>query len=175
MDVDLAKQRLEYPLLQAAGLLTPEKAAAWGKSEPRIRTNLLYKQQKFNLLREESEGYSKLSLELASSMGPAHDARTALPIEPESVLRTRAERTITNIQSLIGYFDLDPTRALDVLLDAFQDNIVTHNAFFLQVLRLSPWCAGLPMHSEAGSESARTNIVPQIMGFKFSWYAVSGA
>lgn len=41
-----------------------------------------YKQQKFNLLREETEGYSKLEVELLSGMGRPHDSRTARPAEP---------------------------------------------------------------------------------------------
>jgi THO complex subunit 2 len=40
-----------------------------------------YKQQNFNLLREESEGYAKLVTELISNLGPAHDPATALPTE----------------------------------------------------------------------------------------------
>ena len=41
-------------------------AVGWKKKEVRINTRLVYTQNKFNLLREESEGYSKLVVALAA-------------------------------------------------------------------------------------------------------------
>lgn len=43
------------------------------------------------------------------------------------------------VQALIGYFDLDPTRTLDIILDVFSDNIVHHHHFFRDLMRASPW------------------------------------
>ena len=40
---------------------------------------------------------------------------------------------------MIGYFDLDPNRALDIILDVFSVNIATHWHFFLALLTCSPW------------------------------------
>lgn len=40
---------------------------------------------------------------------------------------------------LIGYFDLDPNRALDIILDVLTVNITTHYTFFLSLLSFSPW------------------------------------
>jgi THO complex subunit 2 len=43
--------------------------------------------------------------------------------------------------SLIGYFDLDPNRALDMILDVLSIHLVTHYSFFLALLSFSPWSA----------------------------------
>ena len=98
-----------------------------------------YKQNKFNLLREQSEGYSKLTTELTSSLGPAHSSATARPIEPYDVIEARARPVWERVVSLIGYFDLDPNRALDVILDVLSVHLATHLSFFLALLSFSPW------------------------------------
>lgn len=82
LSTELLKQRLDVPLLQLAGILTSQGGTIWIRTEARTKTSLLYKQQKYNLLREESEGYSKLEVELLSSMGNPHSSRTAQPAEP---------------------------------------------------------------------------------------------
>lgn len=71
----------------------------------RTKTRLFFKQQKFNLLREENEGYAKLMTELCQTTGPM-------------------DVVMTEVRSLIGYFDLDPNRVLDLILDAceFREN-----------------------------------------------------
>lgn len=184
LDTDTLRLQLDLPLLQASGLVAADRRAYWNKTEPRLRASLLYKQQKFNLLREETEGYSKLALELTNNMGPPHDARTARPIELRSDIVARAEQTVLRVKALIGYFDLDPSRALDIILDAFQDNIATHHVFFRELLRASPWGDGARAaklddaytgsYTPAGESSpSRGNVVAQILGFKFAWYSVS--
>ncbi|CAL8086593.1 unnamed protein product [Calicophoron daubneyi] len=72
----------------------------------RTKTRLFFKQQKFNLLREEDEGYAKLITELCQAVGP---------MEP----------VMMQVRSLIGYFDLDPNRVLDLILDVceFRENM----------------------------------------------------
>ena len=192
---DFLKQKLDTPLLQLSGLMTPAMATAWTRTEPRIKTALLYKQQKFNLLREESEGYSKLQVELLSSMGAPHDARTARPAEPMESVTRRAETANRNVKALIGYFDLDPARTLDIILDTFADNILYYHVFFREFLRLSPW--GPDEQGDANRSGASSNgddqhgkkpllpdgsfesrpegassICAHILGFKFAWYAV---
>lgn len=44
---------------------------------------------------------------------------------------------------LIGYFDLDPNRALDIILDVLTVNITTHYTFFLSLLSFSPWARSI--------------------------------
>lgn len=60
---------------------------------------------KFNLLREESEGYAKTIAELFS--GDKYND----PL-----------RTLSRLQKLIGQFNLDPNRVIDILLDCFEAN-----------------------------------------------------
>lgn len=99
-----------------------------------------YKQNKFNLLREQSEGYSKLAADLVGSLGPPHDPSTGLPSEGLTALLARAQGAWERVVSVIGYFDLDPNRTLDVVLDIFSVNIASHWQFFLALLAHSPWC-----------------------------------
>jgi THO complex subunit 2 len=105
-------------------------------SDSRTRS---YKQNKFNLLREQSEGYSKLSVELTSSLGPAHSHADARPVESYASIEDRARQVWEKVISLIGYFDLDPNRALDIILDVLSVNVATHYTFFLALLSFSPW------------------------------------
>ena len=98
-----------------------------------------YKQNKFNLLREHSEGFSKLITEVTSALPSPHSPATALPLEPSSIAPERVQPIWERIVSLIGYFDLDPNRALDVILDLFSAYLTTHWSFFLVLLSLSPW------------------------------------
>ncbi|KAF7355034.1 THO complex subunit 2 [Mycena sanguinolenta] len=132
-------ERLDTTISANVGLI-PDKNA-FDKKEIRTRTGLFYKQNKFNLLREQSEGYSKLTAELTSSLGPAHSAATGLPVESYTSIEDRARPVWEKVISLIGYFDLDPNRALDMILDVLSVHLVTHYSFFLALLSFSPWAA----------------------------------
>lgn len=87
---------------------------------------------KFNLLREENEGFAKLIVEL-----------TQLNINSQNL-----ELVSQNIQRLIGYFSLCPSRALDLLLTAFEHR--PSNLAYLALLQ------------KFGSQHSIT----QILGFK---------
>ena len=76
-----------------------------------------YTQIKFNLLREENEGFAKLIVEISQ-----------LNINASNV-----DLVKQNIQKLIGYFSLDPSRALDLLFTAFENKI--NNLAYLTLLR----------------------------------------
>lgn len=91
------------------------------------------------MLREQSEGYTKLTTDLVGSLGPPHAAATGLPTESLSATETRAHSAWERVVSLIGYFDLDPNRALDVILDVFSVNLASHHQFFMALLSFSPW------------------------------------
>lgn len=97
-----------------------------------------YKQNKFNLLREQSEGYSKLSTELIHYIGPPHN-HSGFPVEDTSAIEVRARGAWDKIIGLIGYFDLDPSRALDITLDVLSTHVATHYTFFLTLLKISSW------------------------------------
>ncbi|KAM3363868.1 THO complex subunit 2-like [Capsicum galapagoense] len=82
------------------------KAADLKSKEVRVNTRLLYQQTKFNLLREESEGYAKLV--------------TLLCQIPEGSTQNASAATVGIIKSLIGHFDLDPNRVFDIVLECFE-------------------------------------------------------
>lgn len=67
------------------------------KYQQQQNTRTQYEQDKFNLQREENEGYSKLVVQL---------------IQPSlcSVTDHDLSNLVLNIQQLIGYFNLDPNR-----------------------------------------------------------------
>lgn len=61
----LTKERLDYETSSEAGILPNLKLAQ--TKFIKLKTRLFYKQQKFNLFREESEGYAKLVTELTQN------------------------------------------------------------------------------------------------------------
>ncbi|OCB90862.1 hypothetical protein A7U60_g1886 [Sanghuangporus baumii] len=137
VDPYLCRERLDTALLTSSGLIADK--VLFEKKEVRARTGLFYKQNKFNLLREQSEGYTKLTTDLIGSLGPPNDLSSALPVESFEAAQSRAASVWERVVSLIGYFDLDPNRALDIILDVFSVNIATHWHFFLSLLACSPW------------------------------------
>ena len=96
-----------------------------------------YKQQKYNLFREECEGYAKLVTELNQ------DLSTTCPAEILEV-----------IKSIIGYFNLDPNRVLDIILESFECQLDQHD-FFIELLR------------EYTPDKYTLN---ELLGFKFKFY-----
>ena len=69
-----------------------------------MNTKLVYNQQKYNLLREESEGYAKV-LTVLNNFGATALSERSTP------------DVVVALQSLIGCFDLDPNRVFDLVLD----------------------------------------------------------
>ncbi|XP_017222292.2 THO complex subunit 2 [Daucus carota subsp. sativus] len=98
------------------------KAADLKSKEVRVNTRLLYQQTKFNLLREESEGYAKLI--------------TLLCGRPEASSQNGSAATVGIIKSLIGHFDLDPNRVFDIVLECFE--LQPDNVVFLDLIPIFP-------------------------------------
>ncbi|MCJ1389074.1 THO complex subunit 2 [Xylographa bjoerkii] len=119
----LMREELESSLLEHLGLIR----STFVRMGIRRQTNLLYRQSNYNLLREETEGYSKLITELFTTSG------NELP-SAEVV-----EDTFERVKAMIGTFDLDVGRALDVTLDVFAALLVKHHRFFVKYLRVSSW------------------------------------
>jgi THO complex subunit 2 len=90
---------LDPLILQKCGLLPDPKLLT--KKISKLNTELYYKQQKYNLLQEESEGYTKL---LTVLFGDLIDV------------------TPTKMREYMGNFDLDPNRVLDILFDLLDDH-----------------------------------------------------
>ncbi|GAA5874250.1 hypothetical protein JCM16303_005789 [Sporobolomyces ruberrimus] len=185
---EAALERLEMTIISELDFIQDSRTFA--RIEVRQRTALFYKQQKFNLLREESEGYAKLVVELLGNMGPAHDVKTAKSRETQHERTRRAVSVNDKVKSLIGNFDLDPTRTLDIFLDTFSDQIVEHYQFFLDFLTVSPWAPKSKRNptsvatngmDEKGKQKALpvevdlehdegSDTIAQILGFKFGYY-----
>jgi THO complex subunit 2 len=120
---DLMRMVLEQPVLESLGLVQ----STYKRLYARYITNLHYRQANFNLLREESEGYSKLKTELF----------TTCSTEPPKADAVKA--TFEKVKALIGTFDLDVGRVLDVTLDVFAAVLVKQFRFFIKFLRVSSW------------------------------------
>lgn len=115
--------QLDTPLLQSLGLVRE----TFTRIGIRKQTNLLYRQSNYNLLREESEGYSKLITELFTTSNN----------EPPS--SEVVEDTFERVKAMIGAFDMDVGRVLDVTLDVFAAVLVKQYRFFVKLLRASSW------------------------------------
>lgn len=88
-------------MLVEAGIIRDEDSHQ--KRMIKVNTNLVYKQQKYNLLREEVEGYAKLTLALQQQQQPS--------------------QLSAEVFSIIGHFDLDPNRVLDIILDVYEQKV----------------------------------------------------
>lgn len=128
-------ERLSDDTLEQISLINSRQN--FQKRSVRTKTRLFFKQQKFNLLREESEGYAKLIVELSKPM-------------------TTTDNFMTHVRSLIGYFDLDPNRVLDIILDACEIRCDMHE-FFIELIKLY--------------KLDRTYLT-HILGHKFHFYQV---
>ena len=86
-----------------------------------------------------------------------------------------------------GHFDVDPLRALDIVLGVFSNNLVYHHSIFRELIALitrrpSPhvYAASLPSLPtdslpEGHSENAQGDLpCAQILGFKFQHYGPDG-
>ena len=133
----ILKERLDYETAGDAGII-PNKKIITTKFI-KLKTRLFYKQQKFNLLREESEGYAKLITELS---------------QDEPLAEFDVDYMLTVIRSLIGCFNLDPNRVLDIILDAFEQRPRLESSFVALIRRFLD----------------NKLTLSQVMGFKFSFY-----
>ncbi|KAJ0409527.1 hypothetical protein ATCC90586_009067 [Pythium insidiosum] len=126
------KSSLEVDLLHDAGLL-PEPALM-SRKLVRVNTKTYYTQVKFNLLREESEGFAKV-----------------LSLLHTGVTTEQLAASKTDLMALIGFFDLDANRVLDLVLDAYEMH--PHNDGYLELLELF-----------------KRDSIPHVLGFKFQFY-----
>ncbi|XP_020805921.1 LOW QUALITY PROTEIN: THO complex subunit 2 [Drosophila serrata] len=128
----LLKERLEIDTLQDVGIV---KNKSFYSKFIKVKTKLYYKQRRFNLFREESEGFAKLITELNQDF---EDNTT-----PESIMDI--------IKSLIGCFNLDPNRVLDIIIESFET-------------RPDRWQLFIPLLSSYMPTGA---IICEVLGYKF--------
>ena len=93
------QRNLMPSLIEASGLASEQDLL---KKLKMHNTQVHYKQQKYNLLQEESEGFSKLLQFLTGG-------------KPDGEKERRA-----SLMRLLGTFELDPNRALDLSIDVLQ-------------------------------------------------------
>ncbi|ETV96865.1 hypothetical protein H310_10146 [Aphanomyces invadans] len=127
------KSVLELEILHEAGI-SSEPPATVTKKIVRINTRNLYTQNKFNLLKEESEGFAKV-----------------LSLMHSEITCENLQSTKTHLLSLIGYFDLDPNRVLDLVLDAYEVHYT--NDCFMELLT-----------------EFKVDGLAHVLGFKFHYY-----
>ncbi|KAK7925589.1 hypothetical protein WMY93_007899 [Mugilogobius chulae] len=132
----ILKERLDPETLESLGLI--KQAHQFNQKIVKIKTKLFYKQQKFNLLREENEGYAKLITELGQDLSGNITSHIVLE----------------SIKSLIGCFNLDPNRVLDIILEVYESRS-DQDEFFLSLIK-SYMCEPLTLC--------------HILGFKFKFY-----
>ncbi|XP_060039218.1 THO complex subunit 2 isoform X6 [Erinaceus europaeus] len=132
------KERLDPETLESLGLI--KQSQQFNQKTVKIKTKLFYKQQKFNLLREENEGYAKLIAELGQDLSG----------------NITSDLILENIKSLIGCFNLDPNRVLDVILEVFECR-PEHDDFFISLL-------------ESYMSMCEPQTLCHILGFKFKFY-----
>ncbi|XP_061818177.1 THO complex subunit 2 isoform X1 [Nerophis lumbriciformis] len=132
----ILKERLDPETLESLGLI--KQAHQFNQKIVKIKTKLFYKQQKFNLLREENEGYAKLITELGQDLSGSITSHIVLE----------------SIKSLIGCFNLDPNRVLDIILEVYESRS-DQDEFFLSLIK-SYMCEPLTLC--------------HILGFKFKFY-----
>ncbi|KAJ3795196.1 transcription factor/nuclear export subunit protein 2-domain-containing protein [Lentinula aff. detonsa] len=196
LNPNICRERLDTAILEGTGLMVK---ANLDKKEVRTRTGLFYKQNKFNLLREQSEGYSKLTVELTSALGIGHLPSTGRPPEAYDSILNRARVVWGKFISLIGFFDLDPNKALDIILDVMSVNLASHYTFFIALLSFSPWAPLSPLRlgesfmptdpepdrfkgktldeiielanpRPVSSSAGGSRVLAQILGFKFNYF-----
>ncbi|KAF2160766.1 hypothetical protein M409DRAFT_28901 [Zasmidium cellare ATCC 36951] len=127
IDLQRMREELDIPLLQELGLVR----STFDKMRTRKTTNALYRQANFNLLREESEGYAKLITEYFNTAQEASSRRDDDPFMAEDAFR--------RVEALIGAFDLDVGRVLDIIMDVSANLLVKAYPFFIKFYRASSW------------------------------------
>uniref|UniRef100_A0A4X2LDQ8 THO complex subunit 2 n=1 Tax=Vombatus ursinus TaxID=29139 RepID=A0A4X2LDQ8_VOMUR len=118
-----------------------KQSQQFNQKSVKIKTKLFYKQQKFNLLREESEGYAKLIAELGQDL---------------SGNVTTSDLILENVKSLIGYFNLDTNRVLDIILQVYECR-PEHDEFFLSLIQSYMYLC-------------EPETLCHILGFRFRFY-----
>uniref|UniRef100_A0A182MYW7 THO complex subunit 2 n=1 Tax=Anopheles dirus TaxID=7168 RepID=A0A182MYW7_9DIPT len=133
----LLKERLEIDTLQDVGTI---KNRSFYTRFIKVKTKLYYKQRRFNLFREESEGYAKLITELNQEFN--QETMTV-----QDVLEI--------IKSLIGCFNLDPNRVLDIILESFEARPEQDRIF-------------IPLLQAYINDG---NIICEVLGYKYRYFA----
>ncbi|KAF7532515.1 hypothetical protein G7054_g7898 [Neopestalotiopsis clavispora] len=141
----LLRQVLDVQVVEELGLTK----GTFSKMRTRHATNSLYRQSNYNLLREESEGFAKLITELYS---------TAHAMNQEQLTKEQVEAGFERVKGLIGTFDLDVGRVLDIVFDVFASTMMRTYRYFTMFLRVSSWW---PREQSLRYDPVRTGGLPR--------------
>jgi len=94
---------------------------------------------------------------------------------PSSLVLPSSSEPHTSSLLPSGYFDLDPSRTLDVIFDALTSSLLTHHRFFIDLLRCSAWSSPpssepVNSHEMDLSGESGSSVAAQVLGFKFKHY-----
>lgn len=112
LPVSLAVERFELETNQKLGIDHNQKTYIV------LRTRLYYKQKKYNLLREENEGFAKIIAELYHL--PNGDPK----------------RILHNVINIIGRYRVDPNRVLDLYLEVFEFCCLRNYSTLIEFLKI---------------------------------------
>ena len=133
-------------LVDASGLASEQELL---KKLKMHNTQVHYKQQKYNLLQEESEGYSKV----------LHFLTIGKPVD---VVERRA-----NLRKLLGTFELDPNRVLDLAIDILEASLYPHGCSDLLVSKKPQASAHIIWLLDLLKEFSLQKL-PALLGFKLA-------
>lgn len=123
---------LDPTFLESCGLLPSfiknQTADTFTNKIKKYQSQVFFKQMKFNVLSEESEGYAKVISFLFSPMnilkiffGAAIVDSKMKENNPTTYhFDTHKQHVVTHIRGLMGAFNLDPNRVLDLLLESIE-------------------------------------------------------
>ena len=125
-----------------------------------MNTSTFYRQQKFNLLAEESEGYSKL---LLAYMTPPEN----LQLLPATNASSSSKDT-TMIDTLIGTFSLDPVRCLDIAIDCLTYYLLQQQRKQQETITTTTLLVVDSITHILRTLASSTQKLPQLFAFKLS-------
>lgn len=99
---ELAIERFEVDTGAQVGVINDKKQ--FTTLYNRLRTRLYFKQKKYDLLREENEGFAKVIIQLFE------------------LSSTNCHKTLNDIREIIGKYRVDPNRVLDLVLETLEYN-----------------------------------------------------
>ncbi|WWD09899.1 hypothetical protein V865_008028 [Kwoniella europaea PYCC6329] len=166
----------------------PRQPRALQSALVKKNTTLFFKQRKYNLMRECSEGFSGLIVLLTGPDALPYSVEETLA-ESEVDRKARAKRVWSKIMGLIGYFNLSPPRVLDIILEIASCHVAVHWRFFLDLLKRSPWGnAAIGVDAKGKGKAVASwpenelesigdalnaggdRVLAQVLGFKFGFY-----
>jgi THO complex subunit 2 len=147
-DIDPAAIRhvLDVTLLENLSLVQH----SFNRIRARKTTNILYRQANFNLLREETEGYAKLLTEYFNIVEAASGV---------NVINFNVQDAFQRIMALVGAFDLDVGRVLDLTMDVSANALVRSYVFIIKFYRCSSWW---PSDSLLDSIKSEAPVIPTL-------------